>query len=186
MHATHVRFISLEMKFERVCSSARKSLPFMEYFWIVLRIVPMFRQRHICKASNRICLSKLALLLSHTARAVDVFAPLRRHRHRCCRQQQHHRNATLHIRLNSIFIHKTNCTVGSCLSSSQNVISIRCGLLLLAFHQTSEREKHKVITQVLSKDKFKQLILNRAHEQIFITSFINNQREREKKLNWIK
>lgn len=133
--------------------------------------------------SVRICLSKLALLLSHTARAVDVFAPLRRHRHRCCRQQQHHRNATLHIRLDSIFIHKTNCTVGSCLSSSQNVISIRCGLLLLAFHQTSEREKHKVITQVLSKDKFKQLILNRAHEQTFITSFINNQRERETKLN---
>lgn len=36
---------------------------------------------------------------------------------------------TIHdiIYFNSIFIHKTNCTVGSCFSSSQHVISIRCG-----------------------------------------------------------
>lgn len=44
----------------------------------------------------------------------------------------------VHTNIQFNFIHKTNRTVGSCLSSSQNVISIRCGLLLLAFYKTSE------------------------------------------------
>lgn len=58
---------------------------------------------------------------------------------------------TQYVYFNSIFIHKTNCTVGSCFSSSQHVISIRCGFFIaLAFYQTSDREtkeKNRVRTR---------------------------------------
>lgn len=67
------------------------------------------------------------------------------HRHRAFvgnKQQQHHIDGHKSLYKANIlkFIHKTNCTVGSCFSSSQNVISSRCGIFC-APHLSNQHKK---------------------------------------------